>query len=154
MAIMNKQKGVVLITALVFLVALTAVASAIMLNTSTDIKMSGASEEKLIAQQAAISAVDETIADQVTSGNNLFTGQIFPQPVNSVTMVNVSDITITNRNNNNTMADCSHSRLASSNELIKCNVLNITVNNNYGRLGSSNVNVDAGISQQLLNVGN
>lgn len=43
---MNKQKGVVLIISLVFLVALTAVAAALMQNTTTDMKMSGASEEK------------------------------------------------------------------------------------------------------------
>ncbi|MFQ3266042.1 MAG: type IV pilus assembly protein PilX, partial [Colwellia sp.] len=40
----NKQRGVVLVVSLIFLIALTAVASALMLNTTTDMKMSGASE--------------------------------------------------------------------------------------------------------------
>ncbi len=148
----KQQQGVVLVVALVFLIALTAVASALMLNTTTDIKLSGASEQKLIATQEAISAVDETVAQQLTSGTNLFAQQTFPQDI--ITTVQVTDTKINNANNNNVIADCAHSRLASSNELLKCNVLTITVNNNYGVANTSNINVNAGITQQLLNVGN
>lgn len=152
MAVIHNQQGVVLIVALVFLVSLTAVASVLMLNTTTDIKMSGASEEKVAATQEAISAVDETIADQITSGDNLFAERTFPQSVNSVTSVDVTDITITN--DNAVVVDCPHTALASSSELLKCNVLTVTVNNRYGKGSSSNVNVEAGVAQQLLNVGN
>lgn len=150
----NRQEGVVLIVALVFLISLTAVASALMLNTTTDIKMSGASQEKVTATQEAVSAIDETIADQITGGNNLFTEREFPKVVNSVSSVSVTDITINNDNDNNVLADCPHTRLASSVKLLKCNVLTITVNNNYGRSDTSNVNVNSGIAQQILNVGN
>ena len=90
----NRQSGVVLIVALVFLVSLTAVASALMLGTSTDIKMSGASEEKVIAIQETISAVDETIADQLAGGGNLFVGQVNDLKINTVTSVNVTDIRV------------------------------------------------------------
>jgi hypothetical protein len=64
---MNKQRGVVLVVSLVFLIALTAVASALMLNTTADLKMSGASEEKVVANQDVISAVDELIFAQVNA---------------------------------------------------------------------------------------
>ncbi|OUR62670.1 hypothetical protein A9Q74_04055 [Colwellia sp. 39_35_sub15_T18] len=70
---MNKQRGVVLIASLVFLIALTAVASALMLNTTADLKMSGASEEKVVANQEVVSAIDELIFAQVnapTGGND------------------------------------------------------------------------------------
>ena len=76
----NSQQGVVLVVSLVFLVALTAVAAALMQNTTTDMKMSGASQEKVIATQAAISAVDETINNQV----NLQAVNIFTQGLNKV----------------------------------------------------------------------
>jgi hypothetical protein len=69
----NKQRGVVLIVSLVFLIALTAVASALMLNTTSDLKMSGASEEKVVANQEVVSAIDELIFAQVnapTGGND------------------------------------------------------------------------------------
>ena len=75
----HNQQGVVLIVALVFLVSLTAAASIMMLNSTTDMKISGASQEKLIATQEAISAVDEAIADQIRSNNNLFTESTYPQ---------------------------------------------------------------------------
>jgi len=152
MELKSKQRGVVLVIALVFLISLTAVASALMLNTSTDVKMSGASQEKLTATQEAISAVDETISDQITAGNNLFAERTFPQVVDSVDSVDVTDITITN--DNAVVVDCPHTALASSNELLKCNVLTVIVNNNYGKSDTSNVNVEAGVAQQLLNVGN
>jgi len=70
----NKQRGVVLVVSLVFLIALTAVASALMLNTTVDLKMSGASEEKVVANQEAVSAVDALIFAQVNAptGENDF----------------------------------------------------------------------------------
>jgi hypothetical protein len=77
---MKNQQGVVLIVSLVFLIALTAVASALMLNTTSDLKMSGASEEKVIANQDVVSAIDELIFAQVTAptGGNDFA---IPLPV-------------------------------------------------------------------------
>lgn len=70
----NEQQGVVLIVSLVFLIALTAAASALMLNTTSDLKMSGASEEKVVANQEAVSAVDALIFAQVNAptGENDF----------------------------------------------------------------------------------
>ena len=71
---MNKQRGVVLVVSLVFLIALTAVASALMLNTTAEWKMSGASEEKVVANQEAVSAIDALIFAQVNAptGKNDF----------------------------------------------------------------------------------
>ena len=64
----SSQHGVVLIVALVFLIALTAVAAALMQNTTTDMKMAGASEERVTAMQEAVSAIDEVIYNQVAPG--------------------------------------------------------------------------------------
>ena len=50
----GSQKGVVLVVSLVFLVALTAVAAALMQNSTIDMKMSGASEEKTVALQEVV----------------------------------------------------------------------------------------------------
>ncbi len=71
---MKRQRGVVLVVSLVFLIALTAVASALMLNTTADLKMSGASEEKVVANQEVISAIDALIFAQVNAptGENDF----------------------------------------------------------------------------------
>lgn len=148
----KRQRGVVLIVALVFLISLTAVASALMLNSTTDIKMAGASQEKVEAVQEAISALDETIADQVVGGTNLFAGTQFPQVVDTVGSVNVTNVTITNNNTTTKPVGCPHSALASSTDKIGCNVLTITVNNNYGRKNTSNINAQAGIAQEVLDL--
>lgn len=148
---MKKQAGVVLIVALVFLVSLTALASALMLNSTSDVKMSGASEQKLIAQQEAISAVDEAIAIQLTSADNLFLSSGYPQKVTNITSVSVSNVNITKRIPAVLDAQCPHQRLATSG--LVCNILQVEVNNAYGKSKTSNANANAGIAQQMYPAG-
>jgi len=148
-----KQRGVVLIVSLVFLVALTAVAAALMQNSSTDLKMSGASEQKVVAVQDAMSAVDEIIITQKGSGfvrpvfgDNFPIGNALPaSPSTSAT----ADVVVAN-NNFLLEADCPHSKFASSTGVFTCNVLRVRVSRNYGRKGNSNIQVSSGITQQLL----
>lgn len=158
----KSQQGVVLIVSLVFLVALTAVAAALMQNTTTDMKMSGASQEKVIATQEGVSAIDEIIFQQVTPGaTNEFSASIVTFKDGDKDMM--ADLPVTNKDNdfgsatlgviNNEYfleADCPHSKLASSTQVFTCNVLKIQVNRKYGRDETSAVNVNSGISQQLL----
>ena len=156
---LKKQQGVVLVVALVFLIALTAVAAALMQNSTSDIKMSGASEQKVVATQEAISAVDEVIFRQVNggSGANGFASAIvlFPLTVtDTLTTTNTgSDTTATIDITNNEYgleADCPHTRSASSAQVFTCNVLKIQVNRKYGRTGTNTIEVNAGVAQQLL----
>ena len=159
----HKQKGIVLVVSLVFLVALTAVAAALMQNTTTDMKMSGASEEKVVADQEVVSAVDEFIFKQVTSGtgNNGFAEPIatFKDGAKNI----ITELIKTNKDGdidaatldiaNNEFqleADCPHSRSASSAQVFTCNVLRIQINRKYGRNNTSTVEVNSGIAQHLL----
>lgn len=155
----KKQQGVVLIVSLVFLIALTAVAAALMQNTTSDIKMSGASEEKVVATQEAVSAVDEVIFRQINggAGNNGFASPIvlFPLTVTgTLTKTNTgSDTTATIDITNNEFeleADCPHTRSASSAQVFTCNVLRIRVNRKYGRTNTNTIEVNSGVAQQLL----
>ncbi|WP_170246394.1 pilus assembly PilX family protein [Colwellia hornerae] len=153
----DKQSGVVLIVSLVFLIALTAVAAALMQNTTIDMKMSGASEEKVVATQEAVSAIDEVIYKEVTqiSGTNAFTSEIAKFPLSpAVSSASNTSATITLANPYNIQADCPHSRAASSVQVFKCNVLKVRVTRLYGRTNKSTIEVNSGVSQQLLNVGN
>lgn len=158
---LEKQRGVVLIIALVFLIALTAVAAALMQNTTTDMKMSGASQEKVVATQEAISAIDEVIYNEVNKVNSVagiptngFASEIADFPLTpAVTNANTSaQVSLANELKIET--DCPHSRGASSVEVFKCNVLRVRINRTYGRTNSSQVQVVSGVAQQLLNVGN
>lgn len=155
----SSQQGVVLIVSLVFLISLTAVVAALMQNTTSDVKMSGASEEKMVATQAAVSAVDEVIYNQLLPGNtNVFARTIadnnFPNSNQAELLPNTktsatANVDITN-NEYKLEADCPHSRSASSVQVFTCNVLNVQVNRNYGRGNNSNVEVNSGVAQQLL----
>lgn len=154
-----KQNGVVLIVALVFLIALTAVVAALMQNTTADIKMSGASEDKMIATQAAISAIDEVIFNQVTPGNtNVFAQKItddnFPNEDQAALLPGTKSgatarVDVTN-NLYKLEADCPHSRSASSVQIFACNVLQVQVNRSYGRTNNAEIVANSGVAQQLL----
>jgi len=166
----NKQKGVVLVVSLVFLIALTAVAAALMQNTTTDMKMSGASEEKVVADQEVISAIDEFIFKQVTAGtgNNDFAQPVATFKDGAAGVVDgakniKADLTNANKDGdidtatlelaNNQFqleADCPHSRSASSAQVFTCNVLKIQISRKYGRNKTSTVEVNSGIAQHLL----
>lgn len=161
---LNKQKGVVLVVSLVFLGALTAVASALMLNSTSDMKMSGASGDKVVATQEAYSAMDELIYRQVrpTTGNV----NTFALSVNSYKAsdkVLLGDLVESNTDGNITEAivglpdndfalevPCPHSRGASSVGTINCNVLEVRLTKQYGRNKTSTIEINAGIAQQLL----
>lgn len=160
-AMLKKQQGVVLVVSLVFLIALTAVAAALMQNTTTDMKMSGASEEKVIADQCAVSAVDEFVFRQITagSGDNEFEARV----ETFVGAKNVSGALTSTKpkcfiasasldlDNNPYMLDlpCPRTFGASSEDQAKCNVLRIEVSRKYGRNNTSTVQVNSGIVQQV-----
>lgn len=154
-----RQEGVVLVVSLVFLVALTAVAAALMQNTTTDMKMSGASEEQLIAKESVLSAVDEVIFNQVAPGKiNRFARPIMGNnfPINDQAALlpgtNTKAIASVRVANNlyNLELDCPHSKLASSTGVFTCNYLRLQVARNYGRTNNSNIGATSGVVQQLL----
>ncbi|WP_448568710.1 pilus assembly PilX family protein [Thalassotalea ganghwensis] len=160
---MKKQRGVVLIVSLIFLVALTITAVAIMNNTTSENRMAGAHEDRFIASQQAISAVDQIIATQVRAptGQNSFAGNINVYPVNGVegdltpalAANTTAQITVANQGAS-IGATCPHSPVPSSIGAISCNMLTINVRRNYGRVNAqgnrtSNVVVVTGIVQEV-----
>jgi Tfp pilus assembly protein PilX len=152
-ALAEHQKGVVLIVSLVFLVALTAVAAALMQNTTTDVKMSGASQEKALAIQETISEMDRVVYDQVNrvDGTNLFAqpAESFVNPVNlTVTKPAITSGVIGNNSTQANTVSCGRAIKGSSG--FDCNFLRITVNRQYGRNNNSNVEVNSGIAQELF----
>lgn len=151
----NKQQGVVLVVALVFLIALTAVAAALMQNTTVDIRMSGASEDKVIAVQEAVSATDEVIYKQVnqSDGENNFALSVNAFPITTTVTTENTDAVISVDNVNDLEVGCPHRKSASSIQVFTCNVLSLDVTRKYGRNDTSEIRVNAGIAQQLLNVG-
>lgn len=154
--LIKKQQGVVLVVALVFLIALTAVGGAMMQNTTTDMKMSGASQEKSVALQEAMSEMDRVIYNQVRrmDDQNGFALPMANYPfAPTVYKADITSAEITVANEYELEADCPHSRNASSIQVFKCNLLRVRIDREYGRQNNSNVEINSGIAQQLLNVG-
>lgn len=158
----SNQQGVVLIVSLVFLIALTAVAAALMQNTTTDIKMAGASQEKSIAIQETISEMERVIYNEVNRVNanvdgvpiNRFTlpAESFTTPLSlaaNVTKPTITDGQIDVANDVNKETDCPASTSASS-TVFKCNVLQVTITRTYGRNNNSSIEINTGVTQQLL----
>lgn len=159
MPLRSKQRGVVLIVSLVFLISLTAVAAALMQNTTTDMKMSGASEDKMTGTQAAVSAVDEVIFNQVAPGKtNVFARPLvdtnFPNSTQSEllpsTKTKATAVVDIANNELSLESDCPHTRSASSVQVFTCNVLKVQVTRKYGRNDVNEIEVNSGIAQQLL----
>ncbi len=162
----SKQKGVVLIVALVFLIALTAVAAALMQNTTTDIKMASASQEKSIATQETISEMDRIIFNEVNRVNpnadgvliNRFTlpAESFVAPLSLeafITEPATTDGELDIANELHLETDCPASTRGSSTDVFTCNVLILKVDRTYGRNNNSVVEVNTGIAQQLFKKG-
>lgn len=157
----KSQQGVVLIVAIVFLAALTAVAAALMTSSTIDIKMAGATQEKVAATQEAFGANDEVIWQQINrtvNNTNHFALGIgnYPHAVATTSDINGANISLNNPNGLET--DCPATKAASSVQVFKCNHLQVQIDKQYGRKvtstkHSSEVQVRAGIAQQLLNVG-
>ncbi|MGB2739382.1 MAG: pilus assembly PilX N-terminal domain-containing protein [Cognaticolwellia sp.] len=154
----KQQQGVVLIVALVFLIALTGVAAALMQNTTSDMKMTGASNEKVIATQAAISAVDEVINNQLniqainvfTQGLNRFPTYTSAELLPAVTKTGATASTAVINNPLSEEFACPRSAVGSSVGIIECNILQLQTQRQYGRGNTSTIVVDATIAQQLL----
>ena len=130
-----------------------------MQNTTSDMKMSGASEDKVVATQEAISAADEVLFRQINGGqgNNAFSSALVLFPIavtNTLTKTNTGSNTTANINiANNDLeleADCPASRSASSAQVFTCNVLRVQVVRKFGRKNTNEVEVNTGVAQQLL----
>ncbi|XPF96073.1 PilX N-terminal domain-containing pilus assembly protein [Colwellia sp. RE-S-Sl-9] len=143
------QSGVVLIVSLVFLVALTAVAAALMQNTTTDVKMAGASQEKSIVTQETISEMDRIIFNEQrrVNGPNIFVELNTPTPILSVTKPSITTAIASPDNLLSLAPSCPRVKPASSDA--QCRMSNVVVSRTYGRNNNHVIQVNAGIAQEL-----
>lgn len=149
----NKEQGVVLVVALVFLVALTAVAAALMQNTTTDIKMAGATQEKSKVTQETISEMERVIFNEFrrVDGENAL-AQIIVGTINfndTVTEPNITTATAINANQFQLDPDCPRAIQAISNDEVGCSIKRVQVTRTYGRDNNHSIQVNSGIAQVI-----
>lgn len=146
----TKQSGVVLIVALVFLVALTAVAAALMQNTTTDIKMAGASQEKSVVTLETISEMDRIIFNERRQVNGVDQFGTVTAPVALlVTQPAITNATLALVNVLMPDQQCPRNKQASSNNIITCRLFNIVLRRMYGRNKNHTMQVNTGIAREL-----
>ncbi|MDO7086592.1 pilus assembly PilX N-terminal domain-containing protein [Pseudocolwellia sp. AS88] len=145
----HRQQGVVLIVALVFLIALTAVAAALMQNTTTDIKMAGASQEKAIVTQEAISEMGRIIFNEYrkVDGANAFSEKIVGTITFPVTDDQIMNSTGVNANEYGFDVSCPRNTQPTSG--MKCTITRVQITQTYGRDNNHAVQVNSGIAQEL-----
>lgn len=153
----QKQRGVVLVVSLVFLVALTSIAAVLMQNATTDMKMSGATEEKSVAQQELFSAVDEVIYNQVfrVGGiNNFAHSETFfdLQPDRTIALPVSFDNTVASVRLSDGFAipkGCDRMLNASSANIFNCSSFEVNAIKTYGRNNNNEIEVNAGIVRKV-----
>ena len=148
----SQQSGMVLIVSLIFLLALTSVAVALLNYSTVDMKMSGASQEKVVAKQQAIGAVDQVIYQQKTGTNN-FTKPLASFPMNVTVSAAYTTAEIEVNPNNEEETNCPPSLSPSSIGVFKCNFLRVNVNKSYGRGEDNLIGVRSGVVQEFLGTG-
>lgn len=161
-----RQQGVVLIVSLVFLIALTAVAAALMQNTTTDIKMAGASQEKSIVTQETISETERVIFNQYRkeAGPSMFSQTITApvalavnQPDGAPLMPGGGDAVTgvaSNVNQFSFVASCPRALLGTSSSEVDCTYTRIQVTRMYGRDFNHSIQVNSSVAQELKGSGN
>lgn len=154
----SNQRGVVLVVSLIFLIALTLVAAALMQNSTSDMKMSGATEEKAVALQEVVSAVDEVIYNQIAPGKTNYFARTSTENYPMVDQAVLLPSTNTGSSAEVSVAgegaildvDCPRSLEGSSNNVFTCSMLLIEAKRAYGRNNINEIVAESGIAQQLL----
>lgn len=154
----RKNSGFVLITSILMLVTLSAVAVALVGNSATDAKIANAFETKERALNIALGANDETFVTASTSNTALFTSQSPSSYNNAIHSDGFDNTTVTmNWDTENTGATACQpltaSQASSSNTGLKCNRLRIRSQTKYGKTKKNEVAVTSGAVQYLIQLG-
>ncbi|MCF6436321.1 MULTISPECIES: pilus assembly protein PilX [Pseudoalteromonas] len=153
MALVKQQRGIVLITAMIMIVAVTAIAVTLMSTSSIDLKITNAAQEREEAESLLMGEVQRAVAqqaalaeqslftfsrEQLEQGNNTFDGQ------------NGATNRVTSLNNGPMEISCPRSYSA-TNGLI-CNMTQLETTINYGSKDQYTITVVTGVGQEMLSV--
>ncbi|MFC3033904.1 pilus assembly protein PilX [Pseudoalteromonas fenneropenaei] len=147
---MSKQRGVVLVVAMVMLVAVTAVAVTLMSSSSIDLKITNAAQEREAADLLLIGEVQRVIAEQAAQGQaSLFLRkkEQIPQGV-SFAGQNGSQNVLTSLNNGPLDLRCP--RQYGYTEGVVCNFTQLETTIEYGSKSRHKVTIVTGVSQEIL----
>jgi type IV pilus assembly protein PilX len=153
MAFVNNQRGVVLISAMLMIVAVSAIAVTLMSSSSVDLKISNAVQEREEAENLLMGEVQRAVATQTAlGGNSLFTRsrQQLELGNNTFKGQNGAVNTVTSLNKGPMEINCPRSYAFTAG--ITCNMTQLETTITYGAKSQHTITVVTGIGQEMLSV--
>jgi len=148
-----KQQGVVLITALIMVIAVTGIAVTLMSSSSIDIKITNAAQEREVAENQLIGEVQRIIADEVSKGaaNQFF---LTPEEVSDkgIVMAERDDMKSNMINLNNGVLDLECPRRFSFTAGISCNMVQVSTTIEYGSKSKHQLTIVTGVAQEMASI--
>jgi type IV pilus assembly protein PilX len=155
----KKQQGVVLITALIMVIAVTGIAVTLMSSSSIDIKITNAAQEREVAENELIGEVQRMIADEANKGaaNNFF---LAPEEVTSIAGANDDGMLIADHNDmqskmvnlNKGALDLECPRRFSFTAGISCNMMQVATTIKYGSKSKHELTIVTGVAQEMASI--
>ncbi|GAB0110397.1 pilus assembly PilX family protein [Pseudoalteromonas distincta] len=155
----NKEDGVVLITALIMVIAVTGIAVTLMSSSSIDIKITNAAQEREVAENELIGEVQRLIATEANKGaeNHFF---LTPEEVNKMAEGDDSGMMISDHNNmrstmtnlNKGAIDLECPRRFSFTAGISCNMMQVSTTIKYGSKSKHELTIVTGVAQEMASV--
>lgn len=153
----KQNQGFVLVTALLMLLAVTGIAVSLMGSSSIDLKITQTAQEREQSETQVKGDADKALISEMnkTAEQNRFlflSGQFGDKESLDITPENVnSTVTLFNMNKGPVIIDCPPKFAATSG--IKCNMLRVNTELNYGKNDKHLVAVRNGIVQELAVIG-
>ncbi|WP_024603778.1 MULTISPECIES: pilus assembly PilX family protein [unclassified Pseudoalteromonas] len=163
----SKQQGVVLITALIMVIAVTGIAVTLMSSSTIDIKITNAAQEREVAENELIGQVQKVIAIEAKKGKN---SNFFLTKSETVTLgkdengneleKKEKDISLLGSEMKSTMINLNTGTLElncprsySYTAGVSCNMVQVSTTIKYGSKSKHQLTIVTGVSQEMANVG-
>ncbi|ALQ07578.1 MULTISPECIES: hypothetical protein [Pseudoalteromonas] len=155
-----KQQGVVLITALIMVIAVTGIAVTLMSSSSIDIKITNAAQEREVAENELIGEVLRVIAEEANKGaaNQFF---LSPEEVTKIADESTDGMLIAEHNGmpskminlNKGALNLECPRCYSCTKGVACNMMQVSTTIEYGSKSKHQLTIVTGIAQQMASTG-
>ena len=141
----HKQKGVVLITALIMVIAVTGIAVTLMSSSTIDIKITNAAQEREVAENMLVGEVQRVIAQEANKGGAsqfFLTKNEIPEQWKTIAThdgMGVMELNCPRRYN--------------PTQGVVCNMMQVTTTIEYGSKSKHQLTVVTGIAQEMADKG-
>lgn len=163
----SKQQGVVLITALIMVIAVTGIAVTLMSSSTIDIKITNAAQEREVAENELVGEVQKVIAIEAKKGKN---SNFFLTKSETVTLgkdengnelekkekdisLSGSDMKSILNNLNNGQLELNCPRTYSYTAGVSCNMVQVSTTIEYGSKSKHSLTIVTGIAQEMASIG-